>query len=46
MERNIFGDEHRAFREMVRDFVAHEISPLQKPGSQRRRCSGVHSRSR
>ncbi|MDQ3601212.1 MAG: acyl-CoA dehydrogenase family protein [Actinomycetota bacterium] len=27
MERNIFGDEHRAFREMVRDFVAHEVSP-------------------
>jgi alkylation response protein AidB-like acyl-CoA dehydrogenase len=27
VERNIFGDEHRAFREMVRDFVAHEVSP-------------------
>ena len=27
MERSIFGDEHRAFREMVRDFVAHEVSP-------------------
>jgi alkylation response protein AidB-like acyl-CoA dehydrogenase len=27
VERSIFGDEHRAFREMVRDFVAHEVSP-------------------
>lgn len=27
MERNIFGDEHRAFREMVRDFIAHEVTP-------------------
>ncbi|MDQ3885908.1 MAG: acyl-CoA dehydrogenase family protein [Actinomycetota bacterium] len=27
MERNIFGDEHRAFRDMVRDFIAHEVTP-------------------
>jgi alkylation response protein AidB-like acyl-CoA dehydrogenase len=27
VERNIFGDEHRAFREMVRDFIAHEVTP-------------------
>ncbi len=27
MERNIFGDEHRAFREMVRDFIAREVTP-------------------
>ena len=27
MERNIFGDEHRAFRDMVRDFIAREVTP-------------------
>lgn len=27
MERNIFSDEHRAFRDMVRDFIAREVTP-------------------